>query len=105
MSLYRFIVRVIKDFVNSRVLAYGGTSTKKGTLQVDADVFESIADTNYFAGIIALKTANILSGIGAPNGAVTANIGSMYLRTDGGAGTTLYVKESGNGTNTGWASK
>ena len=33
---------------------------------------------------------------------VTAGIGSIYSRTDGGANTSLYVKESGSG-NTGWA--
>ena len=37
-------------------------------------------------------------------GNVTATVGSLYSRTDGGAGTSLYVKESGNGT-TGWAAK
>jgi hypothetical protein len=41
------------------------------------------------------------SGSGTPEGAVTAAIGSVYRRTDGGASTTLYVKESGAG-NTGW---
>lgn len=41
------------------------------------------------------------SGSGSPEGAVTAVVGSMYSRTDGGASTTLYVKESGTG-NTGW---
>jgi hypothetical protein len=35
---------------------------------------------------------------------VTAAIGSLYSRTDGGAGTSLYVKESGAG-NTGWVAK
>ena len=29
---------------------------------------------------------------------------SLYSRTDGGAGTSLYVKESGTG-NTGWVAK
>lgn len=43
-------------------------------------------------------------GTGSPEGAVTASVGSMYSRTDGGAGTTLYVKESGTG-NTGWVAK
>lgn len=43
-------------------------------------------------------------GTGTPEGAVTAPVGSLYSRTDGGAGTTLYVKESGTG-NTGWAAK
>lgn len=42
-------------------------------------------------------------GNGSPEGVVTANIGSIYLRKDGGAGTVLYVKESGNGLSTGWS--
>lgn len=44
------------------------------------------------------------SGTGSPEGSVTAAIGSLYTRTDGGASTTLYVKESGTG-NTGWVAK
>jgi hypothetical protein len=49
-------------------------------------------------------TATWTSGSGAPNGVVTASVGSLYTRTDGAAGTTLYVKESGTG-NTGWVAK
>jgi len=45
-----------------------------------------------------------LSGSGTPEGAVTAPVGSLYSRTDGGAGTSFYVKESGTG-NTGWVAK
>jgi len=45
-----------------------------------------------------------LSGAGTPEAAVTAPVGSLYTRTDGGASTTLYVKESGTG-NTGWIAK
>lgn len=45
-----------------------------------------------------------LAGPGTPEGAVTAPVGSLYSRTDGGAGTSLYVKESGAG-NTGWVAK
>lgn len=44
------------------------------------------------------------SGPGSPEGAITGNVGSLYTRTDGGAGTTLYVKQSGTG-NTGWVAK
>ena len=44
------------------------------------------------------------SGSGSPEGVRTAPIGSLYTRTDGGASTTLYVKESGTG-NTGWIAK
>jgi hypothetical protein len=46
----------------------------------------------------------ILQGAGTPEGAVTAPPGSLFLRTDGGAGTSLYVKETGTG-NTGWVGK
>ena len=46
------------------------------------------------------------SGTGNPNGVVKAAVGSLYTRLDGGAGSTLYVKESGNATtNTGWVAK
>lgn len=43
-------------------------------------------------------------GIGSPEGVVTAPVGSLFLRTDGGPGTTLYVKESGVDAQ-GWAPK
>jgi hypothetical protein len=46
----------------------------------------------------------ISSGAGTPEGVVTANPGALYVSTTGGAGTTLYVKESGTG-NTGWVGK
>jgi hypothetical protein len=41
------------------------------------------------------------SGEGSPEGQVPADVGSIYLRTDGGSGTTLYLKESGESWN-GW---
>lgn len=46
----------------------------------------------------------ITGGAGSPEGAVAGRVGSLYLRSDGGAGTTLYIKESGTG-NTGWVAK
>jgi hypothetical protein len=42
------------------------------------------------------------SGRGSPENVVTADIGSLYRRIDGGAGTALYVKESNSGQNIGW---
>ena len=47
----------------------------------------------------------LLFGTGSPLNVVTADIGTLYLRTDGGASTTLYVKEAGNGLKTGWVAK
>lgn len=56
------------------------------------------------AFIRLLNTVRIIPGAGAPEGVVTAPVGSLYLRTDGGASTTLYVKQSGS-SNTGWVAK
>ena len=55
------------------------------------------------------NTSNVVSttirtGSGSPEGVVTANVGSLFLRTDGSTSTTLYVKTSGTG-NTGWTAK
>jgi hypothetical protein len=46
----------------------------------------------------------IRSGQGSPEGVIAANPGSLFLRTDGGISTTLYVKTSGTST-TGWTGK
>lgn len=43
-------------------------------------------------------------GTGSPESVVSAGVGSIFHRTDGGAGTCLYIKESGTG-NTGWIGK
>lgn len=61
---------------------------------------------NVYAGFYRFASASngIYNGTGSPEGVVTADKGSMYLRTDGGANTTLYIKESGTG-NTGWVAK
>ena len=45
------------------------------------------------------------AGFGSPLNVITAPIGSVYQRIDGGANTSLYVKESGNGASTGWVAK
>jgi hypothetical protein len=54
---------------------------------------------------VVLGGGRLLRGTGAPAGAVLGSIGDLYVRTDGGANTTLYVKESGNGTTAGWVAK
>lgn len=43
----------------------------------------------------------VWTGYGSPEGVVTAPIGATYLRLDGSAGQTLYIKSAGAG-NTGW---
>lgn len=65
----------------------------------------------WFTNIVTLVNL-LLNGVqfgeGTPEAVVTAKQGSLFVRSDGGAGTTLYVKESGGvttPTNTGWAAK
>lgn len=64
----------------------------------------------YVAGAVAGASIGLpggitwTSGVGSPEGVVTAPIGSLYSNTSGGASTTLYVKTSGTG-NTGWTAK
>lgn len=62
----------------------------------------SIAVTNPIA--VENTNAKIYAGNGTPEGAIAAYKGSIFMRLDGGANTTFYVKETGTG-NTGWAAK
>lgn len=54
---------------------------------------------------ISTVGALIRSGNGDPETVITGSVGDLWLRLDGGANTTLYVKESGAATNTGWVAK
>lgn len=47
--------------------------------------------------------ARVLSGDGSPEGVIVGDVGDLFLRRDGGAGTIVYEKESGSGTANGWA--
>lgn len=47
----------------------------------------------------------VRSGTGSPNGTISGNPCDLYTNTSGGAGTTLYVKESGIGNTSGWVGK
>jgi hypothetical protein len=65
----------------------------------------SVGDNQLGAGSLDVGGANVFSGAGNPNGVVAAPLGSMYLNTAGGAGQTIWVKESNNGGKTGWVAK
>jgi hypothetical protein len=88
---------------------FGGTYTSSLTLANG-----SSADVTVNKGNLVVATAGKgiqlpggitwTSGSGSPEGVVTAPVGSLYSRSDGGVLTSLYVKQSGSG-NTGWAGK
>lgn len=54
---------------------------------------------------VMVGNAQITSGTIAPNGRVLGNIGDLYVNRSGSTSTTLYVKESGTNTKTGWVAK
>jgi hypothetical protein len=65
-----------------------------------AGAFPSGGPINFSAlGLRLGPTAVIIvdTGAGSPEGVVVAPVGSLWLRNDGGASSTLYVKESGVG--------
>ena len=83
-------------------LQFGGTSASFPALKRSTTTLQvRLADDSGFA---AIQSLYIRFGSGSPEGAVTAPVGAIYSRTDGGAGTSFYVKESGTG-NTGWVAK
>lgn len=67
-------------------LAYSPTDTRRTAYQKINDNFEELYERLEFP-------ANVRQGTGVP-GAATGPKGSMYLRTDGGVGSTLYVREA-----------
>ena len=70
------------------------------TTRIETDSGFQVGYAGYY-GFGGETGPEISSGADTPEGAITAPIGSLFLRNNGGAGTTLYVKESGTG-NTGW---
>ena len=92
---------VIYDQSNGDARRASGTTLKafiNDAISTD-DAVTFDAGINLVSGTLVWQ-----SGTGSPEGAITATVGSLWTRTDGGAGTTLYVKESGTG-NTGWVAK
>lgn len=85
-----------------------GTLVDGNTFNGNAGVALGDAGTGTIVGLNAgmatpylTESVKRLAGTGSPEGVHAAPVGSIYQRTDGGASTTLYVKESGTG-NTGW---
>ncbi len=55
--------------------------------------------------VVAFLQSHFKVGTVSPNGAVTGSPGDLYLSLAGGTTTTLWVKESGAQTMTGWIGK
>lgn len=93
---------IIDNAQGSGILVDRSNKAYSVTNDVVSATFASPTDisTTVFTYSIPLE----LTGNGTPESVVTAPIGSVFTRLDGGAGTTFYYKESGAG-NTGWIAK
>lgn len=80
---------------NSRCL----TPEAMNFLQSIVNVLEGVADGSYTRMQFGLF--NIWIGAGTPQGNVTASRPDIYLRTNGGVGSTVYYKTT-DGVATGW---
>jgi hypothetical protein len=79
-------------------------STTSSDARVNS-LFNGAAADDIFTTFINLSTGTlILAGTGSPEGVHVAPVSSIFCRTDGGAGTSIYFKETGAG-NTGWAAR
>lgn len=57
---------------------------------------------NTLRDLVVLLTTYVHIVQGNPNGSEVGSVGHIALRTDGGAGMTMYIKESGDRTTAGW---
>lgn len=82
-------------------LTFGSIADGYALIRSGATVIGQSLSTISIATSGTISSAYDRFGTGSPEGAVTASVGTIYHRTDGGTGTTIYRKESGSG-NTGW---
>ena len=68
------------------------------TLRLDRSGTAQVEQVKFGGGGLVLD----LFGMGTPGGVVVADRGSTFRRTDGGPGTTLFLKEADDGAATGW---
>ena len=84
--------------LNGQSYQYAFASDKTGQTSQDAGLrfglFADLASFNYDSPAIELDGVSIDVGDGTPESVVGRPLGSLFLRRDGGASTTLYVKTS-----------
>ena len=98
---YTTVNLAVRKF-NRAIPYYNSTTDGSIALSNNLTVGGSIAVGSQSTG--GTNASQIFSGAGSPLNVIAAPAGSMYLRTDGGPGATLYVKEAGTDA-TGWVGK
>lgn len=88
------------DILGDLTLGAGAVYTATTITFIDDDTAWKIRHGNTLS--LSLNTVSIVEGTGEPNGNVTANPGSLYLRIDQFDDRTLYYKVRGHDSATGW---
>jgi hypothetical protein len=89
---------------NGDGISFYGTAAAYGHHSVGRNISRGNAGPGYtFSATGGQDSPVQLSGTGAPT--IAAPVGSTYMRVDGGAATSFYVKESGGFTTSGWVAK
>jgi hypothetical protein len=95
----------ISAAASSYIMWGGGTSSRMSAPSNGVIQLTNAATTSFTRLEFGTANLGISRGTGSPEGIVTALVGSLYLRTDGGLLSTLYVKESSPTPSTGWVAK
>ena len=61
-----------------------------------------MAEHSNFNAILAYARNSPLAGNGSPESVVVAEVGTLFLRRDGGPGNSVYIKQAGSNQNIGW---
>ena len=83
----------------------GSVEDQNKRIQI-SDLDTRISSLRYISTTYVGTTSSfpkITAGSGVPEGVISGAVGSVYLRTDGGATTSIYFKEAGS-LSTGWVS-
>ena len=89
-----FITPEPEDFTRRIIYWATGRTSSDGTIQIGGWSFSGDSIKSYYG-------SEVISGQGNPEGSVTANKGSIFMRSDGGVGFTIYYKTTDD-SNTGW---
>jgi hypothetical protein len=98
----------VTNTVSATAVTTTGDITAGDDLIATDDLFVS-GDMSLLAGGVLYTndpanaaSPSIRSGSGSPEGVVAAASGSLFLRTNGGSGSTFYIHRGADGADTGW---
>lgn len=80
-------------------------ATRDSTYAYNFYVSGNTGPTGASTGFGSRISSGVVTGTTGPNGFQYGTTGDLFLNTGGGTSATLWVKESGVNTNTGWVAK